>query len=70
MNSSDRITQSLNIATLGRFSENVGDLLIFREKVLDLRPKSVCAVEITMYIWSSGVYIKGLEHNLKLKFSI
>ena len=25
-------------------SENVGNLLIFREKVLDLRPKSVCAI--------------------------
>ena len=31
-------------------SENGGNLLIFREKVLDLRPKSVCAVEITMYV--------------------
>ena len=31
-------------------SENVGNLLIFREKVLDLSPKSVCAVEMTMYL--------------------
>ena len=31
-------------------SENVGNLLIFREKVIDLRPKSVCAIEMTMYI--------------------
>ena len=31
-------------------SENVGNLLIFREKVLGLRPKSVCAVEMTMYV--------------------
>ena len=29
---------------------NVGNLLIFREKVLDHRPKSVCAVEMTMYV--------------------
>ena len=33
-------------------SENVGNLLIFREKFLDLKPKSVCAVEITMYVHS------------------
>ena len=31
-------------------SENVGNLLIFREKVLDLRPKSVSAVKMTMYV--------------------
>ena len=31
-------------------SQNVGNLLIFREKILDLRPKSVCVVEITMYV--------------------
>ena len=31
-------------------SENIGNLLIFREKVLRLRPKSVCAVEMTMYV--------------------
>ena len=31
-------------------SENVGNLLMLREKVLDLRPKSVCAVEMTMYL--------------------
>ena len=31
-------------------SENVINLLIFREKILDLRPKSVCAVEMTMYV--------------------
>ena len=30
-------------------SENVGNLLIFREKVLDIRNKSVCAVEMKMY---------------------
>ena len=28
---------------------NVGNLIIFREKFLDLRPKSFCAVEMTMY---------------------
>ena len=31
-------------------SENVGNLLIFTEKVLDLRPNSVCAVEMAMYV--------------------
>ena len=31
-------------------SENVGNLLIFREKVLDLWPKSVCAVEMITYV--------------------
>ena len=31
-------------------TENVVNLLIFREKVLDIRTKSVCAVEMTMYI--------------------
>ena len=29
---------------------NVGNLLIFREKVLHLRPKSVCAVKMTMFV--------------------
>ena len=34
-----------------RFSDfrNVGNLLIVRE-LLDLRPKSVCVVEMTMYV--------------------
>ena len=31
-------------------SENVFNLLIFREKVLELRPESICAVEMTMYV--------------------
>ena len=32
---------------------NIGNLLIFREKVLHLRPKSICAAEMTMYvIWT------------------
>ena len=30
--------------------KNVGNLLIFRETVLDIRPKSVCADEMTMYV--------------------
>ena len=34
-------------ATIG-LSENL--FLVFREKILDLRPKSVCAVEMTMYV--------------------
>ena len=29
---------------------NVGNLLFLREKVLDIRPKSVCADETTMYV--------------------
>ena len=29
---------------------NVGNLLIFTERILDLRPKSVCAVEMTMCV--------------------
>ena len=36
---------------LSRLSDFVcGTTLIFREKFLDLRPKSVCAVEMTMYV--------------------
>ena len=31
-------------------SENVGNLLIFREKVPDPRPKSVCTVKMTMHV--------------------
>ena len=34
-------------------SENIGNLLIVREKVLDVRPKSVCTVEMTMYVHST-----------------
>ena len=38
-------------------SENVGNLLIFREKVLDLMPKSVYAVEMTMYVHWTRIVI-------------
>ena len=31
-------------------SEDVGIILIFRENVPGLRPKSDCAVEMTMYV--------------------
>ena len=34
------------------FQKNVGNLLIFREKILDLRPKSVCAVKMTFVHWT------------------
>ena len=34
---------------LGDF-RNVGNLLTFREKLLDLKPKSIFAVEMTMYV--------------------
>ena len=30
-------------------SQNVGNLLL-EKKILDLRPKAVCAVEMTMYV--------------------
>ena len=40
-------------ATIVFFSENLFLVNIFREKVLDIRPKSVRAVEMTMYVhWS------------------
>ena len=41
-------------------SENVDNLLIFREKVLDLRPKSACAVEMTMSVQSSCIKIEKM----------
>ena len=46
------------------------NLLIFREKVLDLKPKSVCAVEITMYVhWTCiNVNIKDV-HALMISFN-
>ena len=28
----------------------VTQLTIFREKLLDVRPKSICAIEMTMYV--------------------
>ena len=31
-------------------SQDVGNLLFLEKKVLDLRSKSVCAVEMTMYV--------------------
>ena len=42
-------------------SENVGNLLIFRQKVLDLRPESVCAVEMTVYVHWTCVNINRKE---------
>ena len=52
MNSSDHIHLNTIFAygDTHMISENVGNLLIFREKVLGLRPKSVCAVEMAMYV--------------------
>ena len=51
MNSSDCITQSFNIATLEWF-QKCNQLIISWEKgkVLYLSPKSVWAVEVTMYV--------------------
>ena len=39
-----------------KITENVSILLIFREKVLDLKPKSVCAVGMTIYVCSLDIY--------------
>ena len=50
MNISDRINTIFKHCHSRVILENVGNLLFFREKVLDLRPKSVCAVEKTMYV--------------------
>ena len=52
MNSSDRINTLFKHCHAGVISENVDNLLIFRGKVLDLKPKSVCAVEMTIYVYS------------------
>ena len=31
-------------------------MIIFRENILDLRPKSVCAVQVTMYVhWTCKI---------------
>ena len=38
-------------------SENVGNLLIFTEHVIDLGPKPVCAVEVTMYVHSTCINV-------------
>ena len=38
-------------------SETVGNLLIFRKKLLDLGPKSVCVVEITIYVYWTCINI-------------
>ena len=41
-------------------------LIIFREKFLDLGPKSVCAVEMTMYVhWTcTGINSKDLHASM------
>ena len=43
--------QSFKQRYAGVNSEKAGNLIIFREKVLHLRPKSVCAVEMTMTMY-------------------
>ena len=50
VNSSDHINTSSKHCHAWVISENVGNLLIFWEKVLYLGPKLVCAVEVTMYV--------------------
>ena len=50
MNSTDHINTIFKHCHAGVISENVGNLLIFREELLELRPKSVCAVEMTLYV--------------------
>ena len=47
-------------------SENVGNLLIFREKVLDLKAKSVCAVEMTMYVHSICININRKDVHARI----
>ena len=44
MNSSDHINIMFTHCHTQVISENVGNLIIFREKVLDLRSKSVCVI--------------------------
>ena len=50
MDSSDCIYTIIKHSHPSVISENVGNLIIFGEKFLDLRLKSVCAVEMTMYV--------------------
>ena len=50
VNSSDRVNTIFKHRHAWVSSENVINQLIFREKVLDLRPESVCAVETTKYV--------------------
>ena len=47
---SDHINTNLKHCHASVISENVLNLLIFREYFLDLRLKSVCAVKMTMYV--------------------
>ena len=42
-------------------SENEGNLLIFREKALDPRPKSVCPVEMTKCVDWACINIDGKD---------
>ena len=35
---------------------NIGNLLIFKEKVLDIRPISVCVDEMTMFVHWTCIY--------------
>ena len=57
MNSSDRINTTFNHCHASVISEYVGNVLIFREKVLDLGSKSACAVEMTMYVHSTCINV-------------
>ena len=50
VDSSDCINTIFKHCHARLISENVINLLILREKVLDLRPKSDCAVKMTMYV--------------------
>ena len=49
VSSSDNINTIFKHCHLSLISENEGNLIIFRNKVLDIKPKSVCAVQMTMY---------------------
>ena len=59
----NNVTLKSDFVTHRVISEKIGNLLIFREKVLHLRPKSVCAVEMTMYVhWTCmNVNIKDVH---------
>ena len=50
MNSSDHINTKLSTLPSLIDFRKVGNLLIFRENVLALRPKSVYEVEMTIYV--------------------
>ena len=60
VNSSDHINNVYPLRHLSDFRKCI-NILIFREKVLDLRPKLFCAVEMTMYVnWTCKIEIEKI----------